>query len=280
MLLLLVVAVVLLQQSDLLMPLKIVTWNVNSIRARLSQMTNFLTEETPDIVLLQEIKVEEKDFPYDSFQEKWPHIAVAGQKSYHGVAILSKYPMENILNRLPGDEEDSEARYLEADIAGCRVASLYLPNGNGSPEKYDFKLRWMDRLYAHVIPLLSAEKPVVLGGDYNVIPEAKDCYDSTAWQDDALYRLEIRKKFRSFLHAGYYDAFRVLHTEAGQYSFWDYQGGAWQKDAGIRIDHFLLSPQAADCLEDCKIHRKTRGQEKASDHVPVMLKLDRDLSQI
>ncbi len=253
---------------------KIATWNVNSIKARIDGLVAWLKSASPDIVLLQELKCLEADFPRLELEALGYQGAAVGQKSYNGVAVLSKQPIEVILRRLPGDEADDQARYLEAETAGLRVASIYLPNGNPPDgEKYAYKLAWMERLQRHARELLASETAVVLGGDYNVIPAALDCYDPAAWAGDALYKLETRQRFRGLVNQGWTEAFRALHPQVRSYSFWDYQGGAWQNDLGIRIDHLLLSPQAADRLEDCRIDREPRGRKKASDHTPVICEL-------
>lgn len=257
--------------------MKIATWNVNSAKARLPVVTDWLRAVSPDVALLQEIKCETEAFPCAVFEDLGYHVAAVGQKAYNGVALLSKQPAEIRLTRLPGGPEDEQARYVEADVGGLRVASLYLPNGNPvGTEKYDYKLRWVDRLIAHARTLLADEVPFVLGGDYNIIPEPRDVYDPVGWQEDALFRPESRRKFRELLNLGLTDAYRALHDDPHAYTFWDYQAGAWPRDLGLRIDHFLLSPQAADRLADCAIDRRPRGVEKASDHTPVVLEL-RDL---
>ncbi len=259
--------------------IKIATWNVNSVRARLPNVVAWLKEAMPDILLLQEIKTVEETFPRGEFEDLGYNIAVAGQKAYNGVAILSKSPLEDITTTLPGDETDEQARYIEAAAgangAMVRIASIYLPNGNPTDsDKYPYKLAWMDRLRAHAQSLLANEEILVLGGDYNVIPTADDVHNPENWIDDALYRLDTRRKFRELMHLGLTDAFRAFHAGPGRYSFWDYQGGAWQKDFGLRIDHLLLSPQAADVLAACDIDRGPRGAAKASDHTPVWCELD------
>jgi len=234
--------------------MKIATWNVNSIKARLPNVLAWLDNAQPDVVLLQEIKTVDETFPALEIEERGYNCAVHGQKSYNGVAILSKHSLEDVMTGLPGNEDDEQARYIEAWVDaggddGVRVASIYLPNGNPVPgDKYDYKLRWMDYLASRAALLLTSEEPVVLGGDYNVIPADGDCYDPAAWADDALFLPQTRAKFRTLLNLGYTEAWRSLHIAENVYSFWDYQGGAWQKDNGIRIDHFLLSPQAADRL--------------------------------
>lgn len=259
--------------------LKIATWNVNSIKARLVNLTDWLKEATPDIVCLQELKCVEEAFPFGTIEDLGYNIAVHGQKTYNGVAILSKYRLDDVVKGLPGDDSDEQARYVEAQITVnetlLRVASIYLPNGNPvDTEKYAYKLGWMDRLTAHARELLTYEEPLILAGDYNIIPTAADVHDPAAWADDALFREETRAKFHEFANLGLTDAFRACHTESHRYSFWDYQAGAWQKDNGIRIDHLMLSPQAADRLKGCDIDRMVRGREKPSDHVPVWIELD------
>ena len=254
--------------------MKIATWNVNSIKARLPNVLEWLDDAQPDVALLQEIKTVDDGFPAMEIEERGYNCAVHGQKSYNGVAILSKHPLEDVVCGLPGNTDDDQARYIEAWVdagdRGARVASIYLPNGNPAPgDKYDYKLRWMDCLAAHALDLLKSEEPVVLGGDYNVIPTDGDVHNPDAWADDALFRPETRAKFRTLLNLGYTEAWRSLHAETHVYSFWDYQGGAWQKDNGIRIDHLLLSPQAADQLTACEIDKGPRGKQKASDHTPV-----------
>ena len=250
---------------------KIATWNVNSVRARLPRVIEWLAEAEPDILLVQEIKATEETFPRMEIEDLGYNVAINGQKTFNGVAILAKQPIEDVMTELPGDTSDEQARYIEAFVGDLRVASIYLPNGNPAPgEKFDYKLAWMERLYDHVRDLLTNEdEAIVLGGDYNVIPADEDCYDPPAWEDDALARPESRRAFRALVHLGLTDAYRALNLEPHVYSFWDYQGGAWQKDFGIRIDHLLLSPLAADRLSSSGIDKKPRGRQKASDHTPV-----------
>ena len=260
---------------------KIASWNVNSIKARLPNVLDWLKEADPDIVLLQEIKCVEDAFPALEIGDLGFNVAVSGQKTYNGVAILSKTPLEVEHRVLPGDEGDEQARYVEAvtDTAAgvLRVASIYLPNGNPTnTEKFPYKLAWMARLEAHARTLLGLEEPTVLGGDYNVIPDDQDCYDPAAWEGDALFRRESRSAFRALTHLGFTDAFRARHREEpGAYTFWDYQGGAWQKDFGLRIDHLLLSPQAADLLTASEIDREPRKRERPSDHTPIWCELNK-----
>lgn len=260
--------------------LRLATWNVNSIKARLPNVLAWLEEAAPDIVVLQELKCETDAFPRLEIEALGYACAVVGQKSYNGVALLARQPLriEDVLTALPGDESDPQARYVEATVGGLRVGGLYLPNGNpvgeaGESEKYRYKLAWMERLHARAQALLKAEQPFVLAGDFNVIPAAKDCHDPAAWAEDALFRLETRRHWRALLALGLTDALEAVHPEPGQYTFWDYQRRAWDANHGIRIDHLLLSPQAADRLEDCRVDREPRGREKASDHTPVICAL-------
>lgn len=256
--------------------MKIATWNVNSIRARLANVAEWLGTARPDVLLLQETKCPDEDFPHFEIEALGYRAAILGQKSYNGVAILSCHPMETVRTGLPGDEADTQARYIEAEVMGIRLASLYLPNGNPAPgEKFDYKLAWMERLLGHTASLLEQEIPFVLGGDYNVCPTDIDVYDPKGWAEDALCRPESRALYRRLLHLGLIDSFRVFHAdEPGRYSFWDYQAGAWARDHGLRIDHLLLSPQAADRLLSSGIDRQPRGKDKASDHTPVWCEIE------
>ncbi len=247
---------------------------MNSIKVRLPQLLTWLGKAAPDILLLQEIKTVEEKFPELEIGDAGYNCAVFGQKTYNGVAILSKRPIEDINRGLPGNVGDPQARYIDAVVSGVRVASLYLPNGNPvNTEKFPYKLAWMDHLVDHAANLLANEEAVVLGGDYNIIPADGDVYDPEGWRNDALCQQAARARFRTILNSGYIEAFRALHSETGCYSFWDYQKGRWQRDEGLRIDHFLLSPEAADRLQACEIDRDPRGQPKASDHTPVWCKL-------
>ena len=258
------------------MGLRIAAWNVNSVRARLGNVLDWLDSFAPDVALLQETKCQDRDFPRPELEATGRQVAVHGQKAYNGVAILSRHPLTDIRCRLPGDETDEQARWIEAEVKGVRVISLYLPNGNPAPgDKYDYKLAWMARMHERVKTLLAEGRPFVLGGDFNVCPTDDDVYDPAGWRDDALCRPATRAAFRSLVNLGLTEAFRALHPdEKGRYSFWDYQAGAWQRDEGLRIDHFLLSPQAADRLVACDIDKGPRGREKASDHTPVWVEMD------
>lgn len=252
--------------------MRIASWNVNSIKVRAPHVKRWVEKNAPDVLLLQELKGE--NFPAEEFRELGYDSIVSAQKTYNGVAILSKHKITPVLGRLPGDDTDEHARYLEADINSIRIVNIYLPNGNPAPgDKFTYKLSWMDRLYRHLSGLRQKEIPFLVGGDFNVIPEARDCYDPAAWINDALYRVETREKFRTLLNMGLYDAFRVFNEKSGQYTFWDYQGGGWPANKGIRIDHFLLSPPLADRLKSCIIDSGPRGEDNPSDHTPIYIEL-------
>ncbi|WP_332770436.1 exodeoxyribonuclease III [Phenylobacterium sp.] len=258
--------------------MRIATWNVNSVNARLETVLRWFEEASPDVACLQEIKCVDEKFPAEAFERLGYNVAVHGQKSYNGVAMLSKTPLEDVRKGLPGEEEDEHARYLEAVISGptpVRVASIYLPNGNPiETDKFGYKLRWMARLNAHARELLAYEEPLALVGDYNVIPEPRDAANPNNWLGDALFQPESRAAFRALKNLGLTEAFLAIDGSPEAYTFWDYQAGAWQRNNGIRIDHALLSPQAADLLRGCVIHRDVRGWDKPSDHVPVVVELD------
>jgi exodeoxyribonuclease-3 len=258
--------------------MKIATFNVNSIKARLESVLTWFREASPDVACLQEIKTETKSFPSAEFEAMGYNCAVFGQKTYNGVALISKHRIEDVRMGLPGNDADEQSRYIEGVITtktgAVRVASIYAPNGNPvDTEKYPYKLAWMDRLIAHAHTLLRDEEPLVLAGDYNVIPTEHDVWDPVAWKDDALFKIESRRKLRELVNLGFTDAFRACNAKPHQYTFWDYQAGAWAKDHGIRIDHLLLSPQAADRLKACAIDRQMRGRDKPSDHVPIWCEL-------
>jgi exodeoxyribonuclease-3 len=254
--------------------MKIATFNINGIKARVEGLPRWLAEAAPDVVCLQEIKSQDESFPGQMFRDMGYHVETHGQKAFNGVALLSRLPMTDVVRGLPGDPADEQARWIEATIAGVRVVGLYLPNGNPAPgPKYDYKLAWMARMLARVRVLLAAERPLVLAGDYNVIPEAQDAARPEAWTGDALYLPESREAFRRLVHLGLTDALRAREPGPGHYSFWDYQAGAWERNHGIRIDHMLLSPQAADRLTEARIDRAVRGGDKPSDHVPVWIEL-------
>ena len=253
----------------------IASWNVNSIKARLHAVTQWLDEAKPDIACLQEIKTVDEGFPLEPFEERGYNVAVHGQKSYNGVALLSKLPFDEVNTRLPGDDSDEQARYLEAVVTGedgpVRFASIYLPNGNPAPgDKYQYKLDWMERLYAHAQKLLTYEEPLILAGDYNVIQSANDVHDPALWSTDALFLPETRAAFQKLKWLGLTEAYEQVDGRPHQYTFWDYQGGARPKNHGIRIDHLLLSGQAADRLTAVRIDEHVRDREKPSDHVPII----------
>ena len=259
--------------------MRVATWNVNSVKAHMEAITRWLGEAKPDVVCLQEIKCEDQNFPTAIFEELSYRAAVFGQKTYNGVAILSKFPLENIVRGLPGESSDAQSRYIQATVVdgprSATVASIYLPNGNppDSP-KYPYKLAWIDRLIAHTHELLKLDEAVVLAGDYNVIPKAVDAKTPSQWVGDALFLPATRAKFQELEALGLTDAFRAFHpTASNQFTFFDYQAGAWQKGNGIRIDHMMLSPQAADRLVSAHIEKHVRGWDKPSDHVPVMIEL-------
>ena len=259
--------------------MRIATWNVNSVRQRMDNLQAWLKERQPDIVCLQEIKCTDDAFPREPLEALGYNVAVHGQKTFNGVALLSKLPFDEVKSGLDGGDGDVQARFLEALVStkggALRVVSLYLPNGNPAPgEKYNYKIKWMDRLATFLLKRLALEEPMVLAGDYNVIPAPPDARRPEAWVQDALFLPQTREKYRALLNLGLTDAIRTVSDGKDLYTFWDYQAGAWAKDEGIRIDHLLLSPQAADRLIDAGIDRHVRGWEKPSDHVPVYVDLD------
>ncbi len=254
--------------------MRVATWNINSIKQRVDNLVAWLAERAPDMVCLQETKCADEAFPREPLEALGYNVAVHGQKAYNGVAILSKFKFDEVTPRLPGDPEDDHARFLEVTVStakgALRVASLYLPNGNPpNSEKYSYKLRWMDRLSHYISERLKLEEQLILAGDYNVIPSPSDARNPSDWEGDALFLPQTREKFRSLMYLGLTDAVRAASDDEGLYTFWDYQAGAWQKNNGIRIDHLLLSPQAADRLAGVGIDRHVRSWERPSDHVPV-----------
>jgi exodeoxyribonuclease-3 len=258
--------------------MKIATWNINGIRARIDSATRWLADAQPDIVCFQELKTTEDGFPGLAFAELGYNVETLGQKSFNGVAILSKLRFDEV-ERGFGGQSDDQARFIAARFSvprgSVRVASIYLPNGNpvGS-DKYSYKLDWMGRLEAWTIAAMTTEEPLILAGDYNIIPEPEDAKNANDWTNDALFQPESRGAYRRLVNLGLTDAIRACHVGPGYYTFWDYQAGAWQKNNGIRIDHVLLSPQAADRLVSSTIDKRTRGWEKPSDHVPVVVEMD------
>ena len=259
--------------------MKITTWNINGVKARLEHAVAYLSAESPDVVCLQEIKSIDEGFPRGAFEDLGYNVETFGQKGFNGVAILSKAPLDDVKRGLPGDDLDVQSRWIEAIVPlgrrVVRVASIYLPNGNPiGTEKFSYKLAWMARLEAHVRRLLEDEIPLVLAGDFNVIAEPADAKRPQAWVNDALFQPESRRAFRTLLNLGLTDAVRAAYPGPGIFTFWDYQAGAFQKDDGIRIDHILLSPEAADLMNGAGIDRAERASEKPSDHVPVWVDLN------
>ena len=258
--------------------MKLATFNINGIKARIEALPAWLAAAQPDVVCLQEIKSVDEGFPREIFEAMGYRVETHGQKSFNGVAILSKLPLEDVTRGLPGDDADEQARWIEATVLGrrpIRVCGLYLPNGNPVPgPKYDYKLAWMSRMAARAKVLLAQEEPTVFCGDYNVIPQDADAAKPELWTTDALALPQSRAAYRRLLALGLTDAFRARDASPGQYTFWDYQAGAWERNNGIRIDHLLLSPQAADLLRDCQIDKQVRAGDKPSDHVPIWINLD------
>ena len=256
--------------------MKIVTYNVNGIRARLPRLLEYLAREQPDVACLQELKCADDSLPIGDIEAAGYHAVWHGQKGFNGVAVLSKgAPPALRLVGLPGDPDDTHSRYIEAEVDGLIVASIYLPNGNPiGTEKFDYKLRWMERLASRALDILAEERPAVLAGDFNVIPEDRDTFSTRAMASDALFQPESQAAFRRIVNQGWTDALRTLHpSEERLYTFWDYTAGAWPRDAGFRIDHLLCSPQAADRLRSAEVHKWARAEEKASDHAPTMIEL-------
>ncbi len=254
--------------------MRIASWNVNSIKQRIDNMVKWLSDRRPDVVCLQETKCIDAGFPREPFEALGYNLATHGQKTFNGVAIFSKLPIDEVTPRLPGDELDEQARFLEAVVStkagAVRIACLYLPNGNPPrTEKYAYKLKWMERIIEYTRERLLLEEPLVLAGDFNVIPAEIDVHDPALWLGDALFLPQTRAKFRALMHLGLTDAVRAASDDPGLYTFWDYQAGAWQKNNGIRIDHLVLSPQAADRLTAVGIDKYVRSWERPSDHVPV-----------
>jgi len=258
--------------------MKLATFNINGIKARIEALPAWLTAAQPDVVCLQEIKSVDEAFPREVFEAMGYRVETHGQKGFNGVAILSKLPLEDISRGLPGDADDEQARWIEATVIGkraLRVCGLYLPNGNPAPgPKYDYKLAWMARMEARVKTLLAQEEPTIFCGDYNVIPQDADAAKPELWTTDALALPASRAAYRRLLALGLTDALRARNSAPGLYTFWDYQAGAWDRNNGIRIDHLLLSPQAADLLRDVQIDKQTRAGDKPSDHVPIWAELD------
>jgi exodeoxyribonuclease-3 len=255
--------------------MKIATYNVNGINGRLPVLLRWLAETSPDVACLQELKAPQEKFPEKAIEEAGYNAIWHGQKSWNGVAILSKNEKpEEVRRALPGDDEDSHSRYIEAVVNGMLVGCLYLPNGNPAPgPKFDYKLRWFERLTAHASELCASGVPVVLTGDYNVMPTERDVYKPERWVDDALFRPEVRSAFKALVDQGWTDAIRKIYPEETIYTFWDYFRNAYGRNAGLRIDHFLLNPQLSGRLVAAGVDRNVRGWEKSSDHAPVWIEL-------
>ena len=255
--------------------MKIVTYNVNGIKARLPRLLEYLAEQQPDVVCLQELKSTDDTVPAADIEAAGYGAVWHGQKGFNGVAVLARgqTPVER-QRGLRGEPEDEQSRYLECEVNGLVIASIYLPNGNPQPgPKFDYKLRWFDRLRARAAELLADEVPTVLAGDYNVIPNDDDTYSTRAMADDALMQPASRQGYRRLVAQGWTDALRTRHPTGGVWTFWDYQAGAWARDAGFRIDHLLLSPEVADRLREAGVDKASRGREKASDHAPTWVRL-------
>jgi len=259
---------------------KIATFNVNGINGRLPVLLRWLAETAPDVVCLQELKAPQERFPVAALRDAGYGAIWHGQKSWNGVAILARGADPTETGRgLPGDLEDTQSRYIEAAVAGVIVGCLYLPNGNPAPgPKFDYKLRWFARLSAHAAELLESGVPVVLAGDFNVMPTELDVYKPERWVDDALFRPEVRLAFRRLVDQGWTDALRALHPDERIYTFWDYFRNAWGRNAGLRLDHLLLSGTIAGRLVAAGVDRHVRGWEKASDHAPTWIELTAALS--
>jgi exodeoxyribonuclease-3 len=257
--------------------MKLATYNLNGIRARLPRLLEWLDREKPDVVCLQELKCADESLPIADIEAAGYGAVWHGQKGFNGVAILARGDSPQLRRvGLPGDPDDTHSRYIEAEVDGIVIGSLYLPNGNPvGTEKFDYKLKWMERLFAHAAEVLKEERPAVLCGDWNVVPEDRDVFSIRATANDAVCRPETREAWRRILHQGWTDALRALHpTEGKLYTFWDYTAGCWQRDLGFRLDHLLLSPEAADRLVAADVDRWARGEEKASDHAPTWVELD------
>lgn len=254
--------------------MKIASWNVNSVRARLALVTRWLEAAAPDIICLQELKCEAPDFPAQAFKDLGYESVVLGQKSYNGVAVLARGPIKLIASGLPTLPDDTQARFLDIEAMGVRVMGFYAPNGNPiGTEKFSYKLEWLAALEAYVAQVRSDGTECLLMGDFNIIPTQHDCLNPQAWAGDALFQPESRARFRRLLYTGFTDALRMHAPDAQLFTFWDYQAGAWQRNDGIRIDHILLSPRLADSCIDCTIDSTPRGWDSPSDHVPIFVTL-------
>ncbi len=258
--------------------MRVASFNINGIKARLPRLLEWLEETRPAVACLQEIKTQDAGFPADEFEKLGYHAVWHGQKGFNGVAILADgaTPVE-VQRGLPGDPDDEQSRYLEVDVFGLRVVNIYLPNGNPCPgPKFDYKLAWMERLHARMAAILAEEVPAIVTGDFNVIPHDRDIWSPGAMADDALMQPASRDAYMRLLHQGWTDAIATHNPAGGVWTYWDYQAGAWQRDHGFRIDHALLSPELADRLEACGVDKDHRGREKASDHAPIWVRLKKD----
>ena len=253
------------------------SWNVNSVRARIENIKSYLVKYKPDILMMQEIKTEDLNFPYDDFSSMDYESHVYGQKSYNGVAIISKHKLTNIKTDLIKDKL-KQSRIISAELTYqkkiIQLINIYTPNGNPvDTEKYEYKKDWLDNLVKQLKSMLKKNPNIILGGDFNIIPAAEDVYNVKSFEDDALYRLEIRKKLREMINLGFNDVYRHFHDDKEGYTFWDYMRGAWQKNNGMRIDHFLVSNSMIDKIKGININKDPRGREKPSDHTPIEIKL-------
>ena len=253
--------------------MKIVTWNVNSIKARKEHVEKFLADHSPDVLMIQELKG--LDFPAEDFKERGYHTLFKGQKAYNGVAVFSKSEATLITDTLPGMEEDEQARYIEIDVDGIRMINIYAPNGNPIPgPKFNYKLDWLNKLYDRLAALRAENIDFLIGGDFNIIPEDQDVHNPKAWLNDALFQPESRALYKRFINLGLYDALRIFSQRDKEYTFWDYTGGAFPANKGIRIDHFLLSPAITDRCTACYIDTAPRGWERPSDHTSLILEIN------
>ena len=258
--------------------MKISSWNVNSVRARIENIKDYLNKFSPNILLMQEIKTEEKNFPFNEFEDLGYHSYVFGQKSYNGVAIISKKKLENVSTDIIKDKL-KQARTISAEFEFKKrkilVINIYTPNGNPvDTEKYDYKLYWLDGFIKTIKKNLKENSNIIIGGDFNIIPAAEDVHNPKSYENDALFRLEIRKRFREIINLGFFDTYRYIYPDKEGYTFWDYMSGAWQKNNGMRIDHFLVSSSLIDSIKDVKINKYPRGREKPSDHTPIEITID------
>ena len=255
--------------------MEIASYNVNGIRARLPRLIDWIKSSMPDVIVLQEIKSRLEHFPTEEIESLGYNIELSGQKSFNGVAVFSKFPIEGLNSELPGDPTDEQARWLEFHVRNIKICNIYLPNGNpiGS-SKYYYKLDWIDRLTEKLIELKDMEEPLVVLGDFNIIPKAADCHEPEKWKNDAIFQQEVRLKFQNILNLGFTDAIRISSLSNQIFTYWDYQGRSWEKNQGVRIDHALLSPEASDKLKEIRIYSSIRNAEKPSDHVPISIILD------